>query len=218
MPGIPNGISGIRAGTPYNLLIDAGVVYQNIAESFLNAGGADAYADAIDASNTWNDPNGDSVAPTRFGATRGGVTINPGITERNVEVDSKRIPIKGFSRIDEIMPRLTMNLLELGDPNTVRRMLGGVSETSPTGWKRYVPRLVVADEDYLGNVAAFVSISGEVQPMAAVLPNAKVVERNELATQDKAEVAQAITFQGHALASDPFDVPLHWYVPDEYGS
>lgn len=213
---IGNGLSGITANTPYNLILDAGVFYKNINLTELRAGGSDAWANAINPLNTWTDPNGTIVTPTPLGATRGGAKVKLNRDERQVDVDSKRTNIKGFDRINMIDPQISISLLEAGVTDVIQMALGTSERTDWNGWAEIVPQLLVQDTDYIANVALFATISGEDQPMIIVLSNARVVEVGDMTFQDKNEAVFDVTFRGHSLPTDPLTIPISYFCPSEY--
>lgn len=214
---IPLSYSGIRGATPRNLVLDAGAMFENINLEQLRAGGASAFANAINPANTWPDPvTAATLTPAKLGATRTGTTITVGKTERQVELDSRRLPIRGLARIDEVMPGVSTSLVELGDETVLKRTLGTADQDDWDGWVEYTPTLVVQEEDYLGNVAIIATVVGEDQPMIVVLDNAKVVEVGDFKYEDKNELVVPVKFLGHALPSAPTIVPIHFFLPIAY--
>lgn len=210
---IPIPQSGLRTETPYNLVLDAGVVYKNINMTMLRNGLSTAYTDAISSSNTWTDPNGVTVTPTKLGATKGGTAVDCGKKERPVEFDSRRTNVKGLTRTDDIMPTLKTRLLEVGDYNTLAYILGSQTTTDWTTYKELVPTLVISDSDYLGNIAIVAPVAGSSLPMVVVLENAKVINPQAFDMKDKDELAVEVTFTGHSLASNQYNIPIHFFVP-----
>lgn len=215
---IPLSLSGLRGETPDNLILDAGVAYLNINETLLQVGGSSAFADAINPANTWTDPNGTVVAPTHFGATRGGARCNFGIKERQVVFDSGRIPVKGLARVDEIAPMVRFGMLEVGNGPNISLALGQVTTTTHGFYKMYQPKLIVPANAYVGNLAIFATVSGESLPLCFLFLNAKSVERAEFNLVDKNELAPEVSFAAHSLANAAFDVPVHIYMPEEFSS
>lgn len=215
---IGNGLSGLRAGTPYNLVLDSGIFFKNINLTELRTGGHTAFADATNPINTWTDPNGNVVAPTPLGATRGGATVKLNRDERQVEFDSRRTNVKGFSRINMIDPEIEVSLLEAGTADVIQMSLGASATTNHTGWAEIEPVLLVQDSDYIGNIALVASISGELQPLIIVLENARVVSVGDLKFADKDEMTVMVTFRGHSLASNPLAIPIRYFIVNEYSN
>jgi len=210
---IPVPQSGLRSATPYNLVLDSGVAYKNINMAMLRNGLTTAYTDAINPSNTWTDPNGNTVAPTKLGATRGGTAVDVGKKERPVEFDSRRTNVKGLTRTDDIMPTVKTRLLEVGDVGTLQQILGSYAQTNWTEYQELIPNLVINDSDYIGNIAIVAPVSGSSSPMVVVLDNAKVINPQAFDMKDKSELTVEVTFTGHSLASNQYAIPIHFFVP-----
>lgn len=210
---IPIPQSGLRSVTPYNLVLDAGVVYKNINMSMLRNGLSTAYTDAIDSANTWTDPNGVTVTPTKLGATKGGTSVDAGKKERPVEFDSRRTNVKGLTRTDDIMPVLKTKLLEVGDVSTLAYILGSATQTDWTTYQEFTPTLVINDSDYIGNIAIVAPVSGSSLPMVVVLENAKVINPQAFDMKDKDELSVEVSFTGHSLASNQYAIPIHFFTP-----
>lgn len=213
---IGNGLSGLRAATPYNLVLDAGVIYKNINVTMLQAGGIDAWANAIDPMNTWVDPNGTTVTPEHLGATRGGTTVKLNKDDKPVEFDSRRTNVKGMDRVNMINPQIETSLLEVGVDDIVEMALGAWETTDRTGFKEINPVLLVQDAHYIGNIALAATINGEHNPMIIVLSNARVVMTGDMSFKDHDEAVFQVTFQGHALASNPLEIPITYFIPVQY--
>lgn len=213
---IGNGLSGFTETAPYDLVVDAGVIYKNINLTELRAGGSTAFQSAIDSGNTWTDPNGTVVAPELMGLTLGGSTVKLNREERQVEFDSRRTNVKGMSRINMVNPQIMTSLLQVGTPETITMALGTSETTDHVGWREIVPQLLVQDTDYIANIALCATISGENQPMVIVLENARVVDVGDMKFEDKKEAVFELTFQGHSLPSDPLKIPIAYFCPQEY--
>jgi hypothetical protein len=210
---IPVPQSGLRAVTPYNLVLDAGIIYKNINMTQLRNGLASAYQDAINPANTWVDPNGNTVAPALAGATKGGTAVDVGKKERPVMFDSRRTNVKGLTRTDEIAPFIKTRLLEVGDVQVMNYVLGSINKTAWTNYQELVPSLVITDADYIGNIALVAPVSGSSFPMVVVLENAKVMNPSPFDMKDKDELAVEISFIGHSLASNQYAISIHFFVP-----
>jgi len=222
-------ISGLRLGTEDNLVLDAGqlVINANMAlyeDEFTPAGYA--YAQAIDATNTWTDPNGDVVAPKILGATRGGTTIKLDKTERQVEADGRRTNIKGFQRVDMIDPKISTSLIEIADLETLQLILGSSATETLTNFKKVRPTLYPKLTDYFGNITLFATISGATDPnnldgngdplpipIAVVFENARVNNVQDIPFVDKNEGVAQLEITAHALASASFSIPMYVLLP-----
>lgn len=209
--GLPQ--SGLRSVTPQNLILDAGIIYKNINETFLRNGLATAYTLAIDPTSVWVDPNGVSVYPQKLGATRGGTMVNVGVTARQVEFDSRRTNVKGFERVDMIEPSLETMLLEFGDVITAETALGSTTVHSWVTYQEISPSLVVASADYLGNIAIIAPVTGSLLPIVIVLRNARVETPGSFDLKDKTELAFKTVFKGSSLPAAQYVIPISYYVP-----
>lgn len=219
---IGSSLSGLRAGFDKNLVLDAGVMYvnANITDMLSATTSANiAFATAIDPLNTWVDPNGLTVAPRKLGATRGGTNLNLDKEERQVEVDGRRTNIKGLQRVDMISPRISTSLLEMADTTTLRMAIGSSILTDHENFESIRPYLYPLDEDYLGNVTLFATVSGRQSPDGSPLPICVVMENvrvntvNEIAVQDKNEAVLQVELVAHALPEDAFTIPCLFIVP-----
>lgn len=219
---IGSSLSGIRPETINNLVLDAGVLYlnANIADLLSATTPADAAFDlAVDPLNSWTDPNGTLVYPTKLGATEGGTRVSINKEERQVEADGRRTNIKGFQRVNMIDPKITTSLLEYADFGTLKLALGSTTETDHENFKELRPYLYVQDTDYYGNVTLFATISnrkapnGEDLPIIIVLENVRVNNIQEQSFTDKAEAKLPVELTGHALPGDAFSIPIRYIVP-----
>ena len=209
--GLPQ--SGLRATTPQNLVLDAGIMYKNINETMLQNGLSTAFSLAINPTSTWVDNNGITVSPSKLGATRNGTKVKVGITNRQVSFDSKRSDIKGFDRIDMVMPSIETSLLEFGDYLTAETALGSTDVHNWVSYQEVKPSLVVKSTDFIGNIALVAPVSGSLLPIVVVLRNARVTSPGDLDLKDKSELAYMATFTGNCLASDQYNLSISFYIP-----
>jgi len=215
-------LTGIRPGFAEKLVLDSGVAYKNanIAKMLLSTTSANfAYAVATDPLSTWVDPNGDTVAPFKLGATRGGMKINLGRTERQVEVDGRRFPVKGLNRIDMYDMKVSVSLLEMADIDTLKLALGTSVYTEFQNFGEIRPSLYEVNTDYSGNVAIFATIAGRSAPngnplpICVVLENCKAINIQEISFADKSEAVLQVDLVAHALDTDAGVSPMAFYVP-----
>jgi hypothetical protein len=213
---ISSSLSGLRAGMEDNLVLDAGVLYvnANITEMVAATTSANfAFAAAIDDNNTWVDPNGNTVAPRKLGATRNGTTFQINKTERQVEVDGRRTNIKGLQRVDMIDPKIVTSLLEMGDAETLEMALGSTIVTDYENWIGIRPALYPVANDYFGNITLFATVAGRLAPNGDPLPivivmeNCRVNNIQEIGFKDKDESVLQVELTAHALSSDAFTIP-----------
>ncbi len=222
MAQIGSSLSGLRPDTVKNLVLDAGVLYvnANIADMLSATTGAGiAFSEAIRDTNTWTDPNGNTVAPRKLGATRGGTTFAINKEERQVEVDGRRTNIKGLQRVDMISPSIRTSLLEMADIDTLRLALGTSILTSYQNFDSVRPALYPNDEDYFGNITLFATIAQRVAPNGQPLPIAIVMENcrantiQDVSISDKNEAVMEIELTAHSLDSDAFNIGCQLIVP-----
>lgn len=223
-------ISGLRGDTPDKVVLDAGAVYVNFnVEVFLdeNTLAGLCLAAATDPDATWEDPNGNIVAPRKLGATRGGTTITLNKEERQIEADGRRTTIKGFQRVDMIEPKIQTSLIEVADRETLKLALGSVTETVIGNFVKIRPNLLPTAEDYLGNVAIVATINGARDPLGNPIPivvvfeNARVNKVTDIPFVDKNEAVMQVEIVAHALPDDAFTIPMYALLPlevqEQYG-
>jgi hypothetical protein len=206
-------ISGFRPTTLQNQVLFAAVLYKNVNEALLAAGGADAFANAVNPNNTWIDQHGILVAPALLCATKGGVTITPGSTVTPLEIDSLRIDIEGMDIITRIRSEIQGNLVELGDPDILKLFLGSADKVVTNGMAKIDQRLYTCDEDHLANICAVGQISRTDAYLVAVLRGAKVVAPGAISTQDNQQANPQTVFRGYSVATAPTTPPMSYYEP-----
>lgn len=212
--GIPVGVSGLRKETVDYLLLNAGVAYVNVNVAELEGGGLTPWDNAIDPDNTWVDWLGRTVVPAKFGATRGGTTVRTNKTEEQVEADGKRNNIVGLTVVQGYDPRIATNLLEVGALETLRRILGGATETTHGRYTKLRPKMVVDDEDYIANIAIAATVTGSDLPVIVLLEFARVMSPGEIPLVDRAQAAVAAEFVGHQLPENALVPPIAYYWPE----
>ncbi len=213
---IPLAFSGLRSSTKSNLVLDAGKGVLNLNGEYLRATGD--WVGAIDPDNGWVDDNGGIVYPQLLGATRGGTNFMLGKTERQLEADGRRTRIKGFTRVDMIEPYCDLELLEMGSISQVAMAIGSSIRADWTRYAEFTPSLLVKDGDYFGSIAILATVSGETDPIIYLLDNPRVDEIAEFPMKDKNEQTVKVKLFGHALLSDPTNMPCHVFVPSTYAS
>lgn len=207
--------TGLRAETPYNMIFDAGMFWVGINETALRASGLAA---ALETDWSWN---GTTVSPTPLGATRGGATFDLQKEERQIEVNGARVPLMGMDRVDSMTPMLSVTLLEMADPETLRKTIGQALITdTASGYNEIVPKIDVEIDDYLPNVALLTRTSrrDDDRPVIIVIRNAKIVENAPFEFEDPGEMAAEVSFRGATPVTDAFTVPCSIYVPILAGS
>lgn len=210
------GLSGLREVTGENLHLDACVAYKNVNVDLLRSTGT--WAAAILESNSWTTAAGNLVIPKKLGATRDGTAVNVGGERRQVEVDSRRLPVMELTRISGMEPTVRTSFLEIGDFETLQLAL---TSSDVVNWpsngdikyKEVTPRLYVKKTDYVGNIALAGKIAGKQDPMVVVLDNVLCVEDPEFASEDDNEMVVPVVLMGHAPLSNPTAVPIHFFSP-----
>lgn len=196
---MPQGLHGLTDDTFRSLILDAGAVYFNIDLTALEA--AASFEDAVENAIATAVP---------IGATRGGATFNANRELREIEADGQLGATRGLVRRTNVRPTLTVNLLEQTLDNLRRQFPGAVVETAGV-WER-ITGGAITDSTYVTNVALVTTYGEEGQFIVIVVENALVMESPDFTTEDKNEVATAVTFVGcfsGVNASEPWRV----YVP-----
>lgn len=193
------GLHGISGETSGNLILDVGNMYEGLDLTALEAVGVSQLDNAL-------------LTARDMGATRGGASFETGKEIRFLEIDGRRFPIKGLSRIDAYEPSLTIQILEQSDEN-IEAYLGNYDRTSHTAYVEYELSLVVQTADYLSNVCIVTALSNVDTLIIVALENALAVDSIEFPLEDKSEVVTEVRFVGHALDSAPDDSPFHLYFP-----
>jgi hypothetical protein len=94
-----------------------------------------------------------------FGATRGGLTFEPGITWRNVEFDGKVSAVAGLDRKVTVAPTLSGTVIELGAADIARVEPGSTvvasgAWTGSTSYRGKAGQTLYASGDYITDVRA----------------------------------------------------------------
>lgn len=208
-------LTSLTPATPEKLVVHTGVMYRNVNLVELRENG---FADAVDPLNTWNVSDGEetrTVTPTPFGATRGGFTINPGITVTPIEdIDGTLGPVKGLTEITGFRPTFQGNLVEMADYRKMKEALSAADATLTNSdlWN-IVPRAYVDASDHLGNLAIFCQTSNSTTSQYWV-----VVLHNPLGNMESQQLQRGtnsiqITYTGYASIDAPLIPPIEYFVP-----
>lgn len=172
---------GVSANTAARLLIDAGAVYLG-----------------------WT-----SVAApgTLLGATKDGNTFELDRRFIDVRPDGSIGPIKGFRRRDEIIGKLTVNLMEITEANLLVALPGATAAAHViTGGE-------LADADFIDKVAIVGNITGFTMtsaPAILVVENALVEGPFSVKMSPKGEAVIQLVFVAHflstALSTEPWSI------------
>lgn len=191
-----NSISGLTSG---NLILDVGQAVEGLDLAALRAPGEGQVATALENAR-------------RIGATRGGASFETGKVIRFLEIDGKRYPTKGLSRIDEYEPSVTLSILEQTEEN-LQSLLGNTDVEEYDAFNEYTLSLEVKVADYKDNIAIITALSNISTLIIIVLDNALSVESIEFPLEDKNEVVTETRYVGHAVDTDPSASPFHLFYP-----
>lgn len=203
MPQLPQGLNGIREITPENTIIDVGTLFKNGLLSALRGGSADPVGDATE----------DAI---QMGATRGGADFNLNREMKQIDVDGRRLGIKGFARCVGMNPTLTVSLIEHTVSN-IAAYMGSVDIDPRASFDEITPRITIADGDYFDNLM-LVGLDGNGDFVVIVMENVFCMSSTALPFKDKDEVTVSCEFTAHALPSAPNDVPVHIFKKPSSGS
>lgn len=214
--------SGLRAETALNLDLDVGVVIVNFNLDELFDVGDPSTVVSRGRSLSWSDPNGNTVTPRQAGATQGGIEYNPGVTQRQVDVDGRRSNVKGLWRVDMVEPTLKMSFIEARDPDLLQKYHGAASIDTVGLYARIRPDFIVDDDrDYWWNMVVIQTVSGYFLPKLYIIQNPHVSASEAMSQKDKSETVLPITVTGNTTGADPFgDVyrPAELWTPLGAGS
>ena len=173
--------SGITKETVENQVIGAGAVYVNYGET----------------------------GERKLGATRGGNTFVVEQEVRDVEVDGAKGKVKGMRRIITVIPRLTVNLLEMSADNIVKA-LPGSEKTDDTDHDEITRDRNIELDDYIDNIAIVATVSGTDEPIIVKIDNALADNNFEMSFNNNDEVVTEIQFTGHFdyddLDTEPWEI------------
>lgn len=201
MADLGQGLNSVSGNTSAHLILDVGRMWEDID------------LDALRASGTGQIQNATEGAGARqMGATRGGASFETGKEVRFLEIDGRRYPLRGLSRIDQYEPSLTIQILEQTEEN-MQRLLGNTDLDEHDAYHEYSLSLVVKDTDYLDNVAIITALSSINTLVVIVLENALSVDSVEFPLEDRNEAVTETRFVGHALDSAPDESPFRLFYP-----
>lgn len=191
------GLNSITGDTSANLILDVGQCFESLDLAVFRGTGSLTTA---------------SLNARRVGATRGGASFDTGKSLRFLEVDGRRYPTKGLSRIDEYEPSISMSILEQTEAN-VQSILGNTDLAEYANYNEYTLSLDVKVDDYIDNLAIVTALSNIHTLIVIALENALSVESIEFPLEDKNEVVTEARYVGHAPDTDPSASPFHLFYP-----
>lgn len=207
-------LSALTPATPRSLVMHTGVMYRDINVDELESTGG-GFAAAVNPDNTWT-KNGRVMRPSSFGATRGGFTIEPGMTIEPIDdIDGTLGPTEGLVEVTAFAPTFAGQMVEMADYRKFKEALGAADATlTDSGLWKVQPRSFVADTDHLGNLAIFAQTTN---------PNATeffvVVLMNPLGGATSHQLTRGanalpVTYRGFASLNEPLAPPIRYYIPD----
>lgn len=168
--------SGITTDTYKKFIIDAGAVFVGF-EGFQSTG-------------------------TLLGATRSGSTITIEQEIKEMEADAARGPVKGSRRIVRVNASISINIIAHSTANFLKMLPGSSSQTSQLLWDAINRAIIIADSDFLPNIALVGETTVDNKPIAIVLKNVINTGNFELNFSDKEEGVCALNFVAHFDPSD----------------
>lgn len=136
------------------------------------------------------------VGSTPIGATRGGMTFDPGIEIRHVEFDGKTTDIAGLHRIVEYNSTMTAQILDLSDAAISRYFPGSTSDGSADNlFTMKDARDFWVTGDYLTNLK-FVGAQSSGASDSLIITFARaMVTVNSITTNDRDEALVDVVFK-----------------------
>lgn len=178
--------TGFNEKTMDHLLLDAGAIYKNFGLP------------------------GQAI----IGATSGGNEFNAKAKIRQIDVDGvKAANAKGMEVIDSITTTLKCNFIEVSREILQAALIADVDTTSDSNYDILKGKIVIADSDYIKNIAWVGTISGSQKPVIIVIYNALCLDGLQLKTQDSKDNVLDVTFTAHADPKKPKEIPYAIYYP-----
>lgn len=142
-----------------------------------------------------------------------GATFTENLTIRHIQVDGKKGNVKGDAIIEEVIPTLEVNMMEIISTEW-EKAFGAVTVDATTPATTKITRnLVVADTDYLINVA-YIGATKEGKAVIVKILNALGEGGMNLSFADKAEVEIPVSFIGHYTDLDDTTAPFEIIVDE----
>ncbi len=149
-----------------------------------------------------------------IGATSGGNEFNAKAKIRQIDVDGvKAANAKGMEVIDSITTTLKCNFIEVSREILQAALIADVDTTSDSNYDILKGKIVIADSDYIKNIAWVGTISGSQKPVIIVIYNALCLDGLQLKTQDSKDNVLDVTFTAHADPTKPKEIPYAIYYP-----
>lgn len=178
--------TGFNEKTMEHLILDAGAVYKNF------------------------------MLPdqAQVGATSGGNEFQAKAKIRQIQVDGvKAANAKGLEVIDNITTTLKCTFLEVTAEILQAALIADIDTSSDNNYDIITGKTIIADGDYIKNLAWVGTISGSNKPVIIVIENALCLDGLQLKTQDSKDNTLDVTFTAHADPSTPQALPYKIYYP-----
>lgn len=192
--------SGFSENTAQNIIINAPVVYKNVT---INP----------------EDMQSGFTAEAMLGATQGGVEVNIQGSIRKIDADGAyAMDVKGLNVFETGKAEMTATMLAMTKEMITLASHGTIDEQANVkGYTKIDGKAVVADSDYLDNIAVAGIMNGTDRYIIFVLDNALATSDLKIKMEDKSEGTVELTVQANAdVASvQAGNLPWHIYFPDE---
>lgn len=146
-----------------------------------------------------------------IGVTRDGGSFTVEKEIKPIEYDGTYGSVKGMNRKVSVVPKLSLNTIEINAEN-LSKFYAGMKSEAKTGYTEITESLDIADEDYLTNVA-FVGQTATGKQVAIIIKNALSNGNLEMAFENKNEVAVNVEFEGcydpSALTTIPYEMRIY---------
>lgn len=141
-----------------------------------------------------------------IGFTRGG-SFTDGYTTRTIEVDGRRMPIKGEKVVDMAEPVLNINALQMSTTNLGKVFCGATITGAGTAAATFTRDVIIEDTDYLANVT-FDGFTKDGRSITIELTDVLAMGPINLTFADKTEVILPCMFMAHAADASVTTLPF----------
>ncbi|AZV58830.1 SwmB domain-containing protein [Clostridium sp. AWRP] len=178
--------TGFNEKTMEHLVLDAGAIYKNFG----------------------------LPSQTVVGATSGGNEFDAKAKTRQIKVDGvKAANAKGMEVIDSITTTLKCNFIEITKEILAAALIANIDSASDSNYDIITGKTIIADSDYIQNLAWVGTLSGSSKPVIIVIYNALCLDGLQIKPQDSKDNTLDVTFTAHADPSKPQELPYKIYYP-----
>lgn len=146
-----------------------------------------------------------------LGFTQGG-SWTDGFAAREIEVDGKRVPLKGDRVVDLYEPVLQFNILQM-ETAKLEKAFHGITITDNAGVKTITRALNIVDADYMTNVT-WVGKLKDGKSAKIVLKNALGFAPMAFTFADKTEIQIPCSFMGHNTSITDTEAPFEFVIDE----